>query len=420
MKGMTAAVFHGARGTRPTWPGATVAARPAPPLAAGIPSRAHMAAIFFLPVRAPHALRRRLIGHGPPPRRKPRMAGPAYFIETLSCGSPGAFGPVGQRKGAGKMADSDRLEAGVEARKEREDWERFGARLGAIQENIERVIQGKPREVRLALVALVAEGHVLIEDVPGVGKTLLAKALARSIDCSFRRIQFTPDLLPTDVTGVNVFNQERGDFEFKPGAIFANLVLADEINRASPKTQSALLECMEERQVTMDGVTYQLGVPFMVIATQNPIEHEGTYPLPEAQRDRFMLELAIGYPTREAEVDILNTHGRNSRMVEISPVADSLKNYIVDLVRATRDHADLALGASPRAALSMLRASRAAAASGGRDYVVPDDIKDLITPVLAHRLIPSPEAQMIGRTAADVLSDIVEFVPIPIRGRGQR
>jgi MoxR-like ATPase len=313
----------------------------------------------------------------------------------------------------------------------------LAANFDKIRANIQRVIEGKPEVVRLALVALLAEGHVLIEDVPGVGKTMLAKALARSIDCSVRRIQFTPDLLPSDVTGVSVYSQERGDFEFKPGAIFANIVVGDEINRASPKTQAALLESMEERQVTMDGVTYQLGVPFMVIATQNPIEHEGTYPLPEAQRDRFMLELAIGYPTREAEVDILNTHGQNSRLMDISPVADaptvakmidsaklvhvadSLKNYIVDLVRATRDHADLALGASPRAALSMLRAARAAAASGGRDYVVPDDIKDLISPVLAHRLIPSPEAQMIGRTAADVLSDIVEFVPIPIRGRGK-
>jgi MoxR-like ATPase len=313
----------------------------------------------------------------------------------------------------------------------------LAANFDKIRENIQRVIEGKPEAVRLALIALLAEGHVLIEDVPGVGKTMLAKALARSIDCSVRRIQFTPDLLPSDVTGVSVFSQERGDFEFKPGAIFANIVVGDEINRASPKTQAALLESMEERQVTMDGVTYQLGVPFMVIATQNPIEHEGTYPLPEAQRDRFMLQLAIGYPTRESEVDILNTHGSNPKVSDLSPVADapkvaamiasaklvhvadSLKHYIVDLVRATREHADLALGASPRAALALLRASRAAAAAGGRDYIVPDDIKDLITPVLAHRLIPSPEAQMIGRTAADVLSDIVEFVPIPIRGRGQ-
>jgi MoxR-like ATPase len=313
----------------------------------------------------------------------------------------------------------------------------LAATFEKIRANIQRVIEGKPEVVRLALVALLAEGHVLIEDVPGVGKTMLAKSLARSIDCSVRRIQFTPDLLPSDVTGVSVYNQERGDFEFKPGAIFANIVVGDEINRASPKTQAALLESMEERQVTMDGVTYQLGVPFMVIATQNPIEHEGTYPLPEAQRDRFMLELAIGYPTRQAEVDILNSHGQSSRLNDIEPVADaptvgamiescrtvhvadSLKNYIVDLVRATRDHADLALGASPRAALSLLRACRASAAVEGRDYVVPDDVRDLVVPVLAHRLIPSPEAQMIGRNASDVLGDVVEFVPIPIRGRGQ-
>ena len=313
----------------------------------------------------------------------------------------------------------------------------LAATFAKIRANIQRVIEGKPEVVRLGLIALLAEGHVLIEDVPGVGKTMLAKALARSIDCSVRRIQFTPDLLPSDVTGVSVYNQERGDFEFKPGAIFANIVVGDEINRASPKTQAALLESMEERQVTMDGVTYQLGVPFMVIATQNPIEHEGTYPLPEAQRDRFMLQLAIGYPTRQAEVDILNTHGQTSRLNDISPVADattvggmiescklvhvadSLKHYIVDLVRATRDHGDLALGASPRAALSLLRACRASAAAEGRDYVVPDDIKELVVPVLAHRLIPSPEAQMIGRNGDDVLADIVEFVPIPIRGRGQ-
>ncbi len=309
--------------------------------------------------------------------------------------------------------------------------------LEKIRGNIQRVIQGKPEAVRLALIALLAEGHLLIEDVPGVGKTMLAKALARSIDCSVRRIQFTPDLLPSDVTGVSVFNQERGDFEFKPGAIFANIVLGDEINRASPKTQAALLESMEERQVTVDGTTYQLGVPFMVVATQNPIEHEGTYPLPEAQRDRFMLELEIGYPTREAEIEILEGHGRTSKLNDISPVADaptvagmiescrnvhvadSLKRYIVDVVRATRDHADLALGASPRAALALLRAARAGAASHSRDYVVPDDIKDLVVPVLAHRMIPAPEAQMTGRSAIDVLADIVEFVPIPIRGRGQ-
>ena len=308
--------------------------------------------------------------------------------------------------------------------------------LDRIRANVERVIEGKPEVVRLALVALLAEGHVLIEDVPGVGKTMLAKALARSIDCSVRRIQFTPDLLPSDVTGVSVYSQERNDFEFKPGAVFANIVLGDEINRASPKTQSALLECMEERQVTVDGVTYQLGVPFMVIATQNPIEHEGTYPLPEAQRDRFMLQLAIGYPTRDAEVEILRTHGQTSTLPQIEPVtdaptvasmierirtihvADTLKHYIADLVRATRTYPDIALGASPRAALALLRAARALAATEGRDYVIPDDVKALVTPVLAHRVILSPEAQMAGKTPADVLADLVDEVPIPVRGRG--
>ncbi len=252
------------------------------------------------------------------------------------------------------MTDSDRLEAGVEAAKDQNDWDGFAKRFRTIQDNIEKVVQGKSREVRLALVALVAEGHVLIEDVPGVGKTLLAKALARSIDCSFRRIQFTPDLLPTDVTGVNVFNQERGDFEFKPGAIFANIVLADEINRASPKTQSALLECMEERQVTVDTETYQLGSPFMVIATQNPIEHEGTYPLPEAQLDRFIMRIHVGYPGSEAEFGILATHGYHSTLDDLEPVADAmavadlavqarevhvapaLRRYIVSLAETTR------------------------------------------------------------------------------------
>ena len=204
------------------------------------------------------------------------------------------------------------------------DWQRFAEGFRVIEQNVEKVVQGKQPEIRLALAALMAEGHILIEDVPGVGKTMLAKAIARSIDCSFRRIQFTPDLLPTDVTGVNVFNQERGDFEFKPGAIFANIVLGDEINRASPKTQSALLECMEERQITVDTETYQLGTPFMVIATQNPIEHEGTYPLPEAQLDRFMMRIGIGYPSSEVEAEILATHGVRSTLHDIGPVTDAL------------------------------------------------------------------------------------------------
>jgi MoxR-like ATPase len=314
------------------------------------------------------------------------------------------------------------------------DWQQFAARFTEIEENVEKVVQGKQREIRLALAALVAEGHLLIEDVPGVGKTMLAKAIARSIDCSFRRIQFTPDLLPTDVTGVNVFNQERGDFEFKPGAIFANIVLGDEINRASPKTQSALLECMEERQVTIDTATYQLGTPFMVIATQNPIEHEGTYPLPEAQLDRFMMRIAIGYPTSEVEAEILATHGVHSTLTDIEPVADALgvrgmieqarqvhvatgvRRYIVDIVEATRRHPDVYLGASPRASIMLLRAARAIAASVERDYVVPDDVKALALPVLAHRVIVTADAVMGGRTPHAVVQELVAEVPVPVTG----
>jgi len=312
------------------------------------------------------------------------------------------------------------------------DWTWFKELFGEIHSNIERVIQGKSHEIRLALVTLVAEGHLLIEDVPGVGKTMLAKAIARSFGCSFRRIQFTPDLLPTDITGVNVFNQEHGDFEFKPGAIFANIVLGDEINRASPKTQSALLESMEERQVTVDGESYQLGVPFVVIATQNPIEHEGTYPLPEAQLDRFMMRLAIGYPAAEAEAEILATHGHASTLEDIGPitdaggagrmiamarevyVADALRRYIVELADTTRRHPDVYLGASPRASIMLLRAARALAASDGRDYVIPDDIKALTLPVLTHRLIVSADAAMSGRNAQTVLGEALGEVSVPV------
>ncbi|MGH2674547.1 MAG: AAA family ATPase [Actinomycetota bacterium] len=322
----------------------------------------------------------------------------------------------------------------AEQRADPVDWSWFESQFADIRTNIERVIQGKSHEIRLALVGLVAEGHLLIEDVPGVGKTMLAKAMARSFDCSFRRIQFTPDLLPTDITGVNVYNQERGDFEFKPGAIFANIVLGDEINRASPKTQSALLESMEERQVTVDAVSYQLGVPFMVVATQNPIEHEGTYPLPEAQLDRFMMRLAIGYPEPEAEVEILATHGSHSTLEDIGPVTDasgaarlittarevfvaeSLRRYIVDIAEATRRHPDVYLGASPRASIMLLRASRALAASDGRDYSIPDDIKTLAIPVLAHRLIVSADAAMSGRSADTVLADTLDDVSVPVTG----
>ena len=303
-----------------------------------------------------------------------------------------------------------------------------------IESNVATVVEGKPEVIRLALIALLAEGHLLVEDVPGVGKTLLAKAVAKSIACSVRRVQFTPDLLPSDITGVTVFNQEHGDFEFKPGAVFANIVLGDEINRAGPKTQSALLEAMEERTVTVDGRTHELGVPFMVIATQNPVELEGTYPLPEAQRDRFMMRVSIGYPSAEAEMEVLEVHGQGDRVATLQPVADAqqiaalieavkslhaadaLRRYIVELVRATRDHAAVELGASPRAALALLRAARALAASEGRDYVVPDDVKQLAQPLLAHRLIMSPEAQMADRTAAEVVDELLASVPIPTAG----
>jgi MoxR-like ATPase len=323
----------------------------------------------------------------------------------------------------------------VVARREAADWEQFASSFSRIADNVRQVIQGKEQEVRLALVCLIGEGHLLIEDVPGVGKTMLAKAVARSIDCSFRRIQFTPDLLPSDVTGVNVYNQERGDFEFKPGAIFANIVLGDEINRASPKTQSALLESMEERQVTVDGVTYHLGIPFMVIATQNPIEHEGTYPLPEAQLDRFMMRLSIGYPSADSEHSILATHGIASTLEDIEPVTDAqgisemvvmardvhvahaIQRYIVALADATRRHPDVYLGASPRASIMLLRAARSLAASDGRDYVIPDDVKALVVPVLAHRILLAADAAMTGRTPRAILEELLQEVPVPIRDR---
>ncbi len=298
---------------------------------------------------------------------------------------------------------------------------------------VQTVISGKPGAIRLALTVLLAEGHVLIEDVPGVGKTQLAKALAKSIDCSVRRVQFTPDLLPSDITGVSAYNQELREFEFKPGPIFANIVLGDEINRASPKTQSALLESMEEGQVTVDGSTYQLERPFMVIATQNPVEMEGTYPLPEAQRDRFMTRISIGYPDRDSELAMLDSHGSSSPLDELKPVAHasdiralvaavrevhvsaSIRQYIIDLVNATRTSAELRLGASPRAALHLLRACRAFAALDERDFVIPDDVQALAVPVLAHRLLPSAEA-MVGRELPDqVLSAIVRRLPLPGR-----
>jgi MoxR-like ATPase len=302
---------------------------------------------------------------------------------------------------------------------------------GAIRSAVESVIEGKGDIVRLAVCVLLAEGHLLIEDVPGVGKTVLAKALARSIGCSVRRIQFTPDLLPSDVTGVSVYRPELRDFEFKPGAVFANVVVGDEINRASPKTQSALLECMEEHQVTVDGVSHRLGTPFIVIATQNPVEMEGTYPLPEAQRDRFMVQTSMGYPSAAAEVDMLERHGRQDPLAALRPVADvalithlisvtrgvyaadAIKEYVVNLVRATRGSSDLRLGASPRAALHLLRAAKAHAALEGRGHVLPEDVQALAAPVLAHRLLPSADARLSRRTPRDVVATVLGDVPVP-------
>lgn len=307
----------------------------------------------------------------------------------------------------------------------------FGEQFETVTENIERVIQGKRQAIELVVSSLVAEGHVLVEDVPGVGKTLMAKALARSIDCTFQRIQFTPDLLPTDVTGVSVWDRERNTFTFRAGPVFANVVLGDEINRASPKTQAALLEAMEERQITIDGQTHPLAAPFIVIATQNPIEHEGTYPLPEAQLDRFMMRVTMGYPERSKELEMLQTHGAHStfddlkavihaedvvRMSSIARsvhVADVLRGYLIDIAEATRSHPDILLGASPRATLYLQRASRAIAAADGRDYASPDDVKAILAPVLNHRLIVRPDAQMRGTTVADVLAEVASSVPVP-------
>jgi MoxR-like ATPase len=307
----------------------------------------------------------------------------------------------------------------------------FGERFHRVASNVETVIQGKRDVVELVLLALVAEGHVLVEDVPGVGKTHLAKSLARSIEGAFNRIQFTPDLLPSDVTGITIWDRDRGEFEFKPGPIFANIVVGDEINRASPKTQSALLEAMEERQVTSDGITRGVPLPFMVVATQNPLEHEGTYPLPEAQLDRFMMRVVIGYPDRGKELEMLDTHGIRSTFHALQPVvsleevaemisiaqeitvSNAVKSYIIDLVGSTRSHPDVMLGASPRSALFLQRLARARAASQGRDYVMPDDIKDLARPVLEHRLALRPEAQMRGETVAELIDGILSGMRVP-------
>ncbi|MCG2620575.1 MoxR family ATPase [Arthrobacter sp. I2-34] len=311
----------------------------------------------------------------------------------------------------------------------------FHETCGRILGAINTVIDGKADAARLALTVLLAQGHLLLEDVPGVGKTMLAKTLARTIDCSVRRIQFTPDLLPSDVTGVSIYNQDKHTFEFRAGPVFANIVIGDEINRASAKTQSALLECMEEHQVTVDGQSYILADPFMVVATQNPIEMEGTYPLPEAQRDRFMARISMGYPDARAEMDMLETHQSVSPLSGIRPVAgvdevramiaevrgvyvsQAVKEYTVGIGRATREHPHLRLGASPRALLQLLRAAKAAAALDGRNFVLPDDVAGVADPVLAHRLMLDRRAVTAGETASSVVASILAAVPVPAATR---
>ncbi len=301
-----------------------------------------------------------------------------------------------------------------------------------IAENIERVIVGRRRAVELTVLGLLAQGHILIEDVPGTGKTVLAKALAKSVGCVFQRMQFTPDMLPSDVTGISIFNQKTREFEFRPGPIHAQIVLVDEINRATPKTQSALLEAMAERQVTVDGVTYPLNPPFMVLATQNPIEYEGTFPLPEAQLDRFMLRIRLGYPARLEEIEILDRQQYTHPLDSLTQVASAeelrgaqealkdiyldrlVKEYIVDLVRQTRQTADVYLGASSRGALALYRLCQARAALYGRDYVLPDDVKVLAEPVLAHRVIVGPAARIKDMQAGEIVHEILDKLPVPV------
>ena len=304
--------------------------------------------------------------------------------------------------------------------------------VAALRESIQRVIVGKDDAINLAIIALLSKGHVLLEDVPGIGKTTLAKALAQSLGCSFSRIQFTPDLMPTDILGVNFFNQKSGEFEFRAGPIFSQILLADEINRATPRTQSALLEAMQERQATIDGVTRALDAPFLVLATQNPIEMEGTFPLPEAQLDRFMVRLKIGYPTESEESDILIRFERDTVLPDLEAatseaelgqmqdavtairVDETVRSYIVAIAQATRKHDGLSLGASPRAALALYKTSQARAALDGRDFVTPDDVKAMADNVLAHRMILTSNSRLRGRTTEQIVSDVLGSVPVPI------
>jgi len=331
------------------------------------------------------------------------------------------LGPM-QGRGGGSTA---------EAAPDLETVRRVGGQIAAA---IGQVVLGKPEVIRLALVALFAEGHLLIEDVPGTGKTVLAKSLARSVEATVSRVQFTPDLMPSDVTGVSVYDRQSSQFEFRPGPVFANIVVADEINRASPKTQSALLECMEERQVTVDGTSYRLARPFLVLATQNPVEMEGTYPLPEAQRDRFLARMSIGYPDRAAEVGMLADRDRVDPLEALRPVTDAatvatlvdavgavhlappLRQYLVDLVAATRSVPEVRLGASPRAVLHLARAAKVAAALDGRAFVVPDDIQRLAVPVLAHRLLLTVEAHAARRSAEEVVRVLLSRLRVPRGG----
>jgi MoxR-like ATPase len=315
---------------------------------------------------------------------------------------------------------------------EREATPQAADAVRGISDNLALVVRAPEETLRLVVLCLVAEGHLIIEDFPGVGKTMLAKALARSVDCSFSRLQFTPDLLPSDVTGVNVFNQKTNEFEFRPGPVFANLLLVDEINRASPKTQAALLECMQENQVTVDGISYELGAPFMVMATQNPIEYEGTYPLPEAQLDRFTMRVEIGYPPLPEEARMLTEQTSDPPLDSLRPVAtaadvrslvagatavfveESVNRYVVALLRQTRSDGRLYLGASPRAGIALLRVAKARALADGRGFVAPDDVKAVAEPVLAHRLILAPEARSAGLTGATLVREALEHTPVPV------